>query len=380
MKKILYVMTSLAHKRVFESLVPRKDCTQLAVGPKARITSAIVPEDYSDFKIPVREYTSTKQIQKIVNEFKPNVYAQSDLSAIQKAIKLPKGCKRAYISHGLIGNHVKGIIKKAAFNTSVWKGCDLYCGGTNIFSEWVQHVAGVGPDKIALNIVPQFDLLHDPNYYNSYRDKVLSKTKLPGADKVVLFIGMTGKNRFDFEDHNADYFGAAIKLTSWAEYNNALIMIKPRHTHKKNMAFLKSQKWGKHYVADYAALQNNKHVHFITTTGHIGRYMFADAIVVNGCSTVEVEACAMRKPLFLARTKIPGHNKMNMPVYDPYNMNASRAAELAIDHNELIHEIGACFDDGRYHRPENQVKLLKQMGLSCDGKMSHRLQKRLLAL
>lgn len=373
-------MTSLSHKRVFEPFTKRADLEQLALGPRAQITSGIVPEDYSDFKIPVREYDKPKQIQKVVDEFKPNAYVQADLSAVHKNIKLPSGCKRVYVSHGMVGNHVKSIIKKAGFQTDVWKGCDLYCGATSVFSDWVQHVAKVGADKVYLNALPQLDIIHDPDYYNSYKQKILSKTKFPNPNKVVLFVGFCCKDRFDFNDHNFDYFGTAVHLAKWAEENDYLLMIKPRHTHEKMMEFLRGHKWGKHYIDSYPKLLNNKHVHFITTTGHIYRYFFADAIVANGCSTVEVEACAIKKPLFLSRTMIPEINKMNMPHYDPYNTVTYRAAMGCVDYHELTHCLDSCFAHGRYHWPETQEGLLKHMGISFDGKMHKRIQDKLVTL
>ena len=63
MKRVIYAITSLSHKRVFESFEPRKDMEQMIVGPMPKITNKkmIVPEDYSDFKIknmkPRKTYT-----------------------------------------------------------------------------------------------------------------------------------------------------------------------------------------------------------------------------------------------------------------------------------------------------------------------------------
>jgi len=380
MKKILYVMTSLSHKRVFEPFVERTDCVQLALGPRATITSGIVPEDYSDFRIKVQEYDKPKTIQKTVDKFKPDVYVQADLSATHKAVKLPNGCKRVYVSHGMVGNHVKSIIKKAGFQTDVWQGCDLYCGATSVFADWTKHVAKVNDDKILLNALPQLDIIHDPNYYNLYRDKILSKTKMPNSTKVILFVGFCCKDRFDFDDHNADYFGTAVHLAKWAEQNGYLLMIKPRHTHAKMMEFLKKHDWGKHYLESYPKLLKSPNVHFITTTGHIYRYFFADAIVANGCSTVEIEACAIKKPLFLCRTRIPEISKMKMPVYDPYNTVSYRAAMGCVDYWELDHCLYSCFKDGTYHWPDKQEALLTHMGLSFDGQMHKRIQDKLVTL
>jgi len=378
MKKALYVITSPAHKRVFESFVERKDMEQIVIGPPPA-KSKLVPEDYSDFKLKnIRYYKTkdqTKEINDLVAEFKPDIYVQADLTNMHKRVE--GNFKRVYVSHGMVGNHVKGIIKLAGFDTSVWKGMDLYCGATQVFAEWVRHVAKVDDSKILLNALPQFDIIYNQEYFNSYKSKILAKTKHPTAKKVILFIGFCCRDRYDFNDHNEDYFRTAIALARQAEKEDWLVMIKPRQVHKEMIQFLNTHSWGKKYINDYTALQNNKHIHFITAAdAHIYRYYFADAFVMNGCSTAEVEVCAIQKPLFMVRTHIPALQSG----YDPYCTVKSDAAMGIPDTAELEHCLYEYFKDGKYHWPENQSKLLENMKLSFDGKMHERVQERLLKL
>lgn len=77
MKKILYVITSLAHKRAFESFVERSDAIQMIAGPHPVITGkGMVPEDYSDFKIKnIKYFNNNAELQRIVDKFKPNIFA-----------------------------------------------------------------------------------------------------------------------------------------------------------------------------------------------------------------------------------------------------------------------------------------------------------------
>ena len=373
MKTVMYVLTSLSHKRAFESFVERPDLKQVVIGPKPTVTSGIVPEDYSDFKIKdIHTFTSPAGIQALVDKYKPDVYVQASLPCA-KGIKLPKGCKKVYVSHGMVGGHVKGIIKKAGFDTSVWKGCDLYCGATEVFADWVKHVAKVDDSKILLNAIPQLDILHNPDYYESYRSKVLAKTNFPNPDKVILFAGFCCKDRYDFNDHNEDYFRTAIELERIARGNNWLVMIKPRQTYAAMNKFLNSHSWGKKYVKQYADIQNSKYLHFITTTGHIYRYFFADAFVINGTSTVEVEATAIQKPLFIVNTCISNRT-------DPYNMLTSGTAMSIPDLCELEHDLREYFGGARFHWPDKQKQWFKDRNLKFDGKMHERVQDKLALL
>lgn len=369
MKKVIYAMTSLSHKRAFESFEPRGDLDQLILGPMPKITNVkmIVPEDYSDFKIKnMKMYWDKKEMQAAIDSFKPDVYVEASLP-VARGLKLPRGCKKVYVSHGMVGNHVKGIIKKAGFDTSVWKGCDLYCGATPVFADWIKHVAKVDDSKILLNAIPQLDIIQDPNYYDSYRQRVLARTKHPNAKKVILFVGFCCKDRFDFRNHNEDYFMTVLELERIARQNDWLVMVKPRQTFRSMVKFLRSQKWGKKYIKRYTDIQNSKHLHFITTTGHIYRYFFADAFVLNGTSTVEVEACAIEKPLFIVRTCLQDR-------IDPYEMLSSGAAMSIPDLSELEHDLTWHFDKGKFHWPEKQRQRIADMGLSFDGQMHKRVQ------
>lgn len=373
MKRILYVITSLSHKRCFESFQERDDCVQMVVGPKPSITQDIVPEDYSDFKIKdIRYYNGQKGLQKIVTNFNPNVYVQASLPCAHN-ITLPKGCKKVYVSHGMIGNHVVSIIKSAGFNTSVWGGCDLYCGASEVFRQWIKRVTKFGDERIMLNAIPQFDIIHNPEYYNKYRGRLLNQSKKPSAKKIILFAGFCCRDRVDFNNHNADYFKTAIELERLARKNNWLIMIKPRQTFKVMMQFLKSHAWGRQFIKPYTDIQNSNHVHFITTTGHIYRYFFADAFVINGTSTIEVEACAIKKPLFVIRTS-PKNNS------DPFNIVLNNAGKFIDNISDIGPSLKSHFSNGAHHFPNNQEKIIRDFGILFDGKMHQRVQDKLLTL
>lgn len=368
----MYVIGSLAQKRAFESFRPHAGLDQIMAGPEPFFhgNNKIVPEDYSDFTMKIKTFKDPNnhgELQVIVNSFQPDIYVQSFLPC--RPIKLPDHCKKVYVSHGLIGSHVKGMIKQAGFRTEDWRDFDLYCGAGATFDEWIKKVAKVGDDKILLNALPQFDLLYDKNYYESYRSHVLSMTKNPTAKKVVLFVGFEGKDRIDFDDHNEDYFKTVLELERIARKNNWLIMIKPRHYYDHMIRFLKAHEWGRKYSRDYSGIQNSKYLHFIITTGHIYRYFFADVVALNACSTVEVEACAIQKPLLIVRTK-------SKDSYDPYGtINAGAGIRI-----KDIKNLENCIVDTSHHNTEKQNMLVENFGITFDGQMAKRIQDKIVSL
>jgi len=368
MEKIVYVLTSNAHRRVFETLVPISGIEQLVVGPQPTITSGIVPEDYSDFRIGIKTYRNISEMNKIIDNFSPNIYVQSDLSS---AHKIRSGCKRVLAHHGAIGNHVVGMASKISPNTGVWKGFDLYCGANNEFIRLVQSFNG-SDSNITVNASPQFDIIYNKEYYESYRKMVLGKIGFSG-DKVICYVGFCCKDRIDFDDHNEDYFKTVINLEEIASRNNWLIMVKPRQTYGAMMKFLRSHNWGKKYISKYSEIQKSKFLHFITTTGHIYRYFFANAFIINGSSTVELEVCATNKPLIIART----HNSAAKK-FDPYMSVNAGAAELITNQDDLEKSISENLN--RHDREREQNKLLNYHGITFDGNMHKRLQDSIIEL
>lgn len=381
MKKVLYVITSPSHKRCFESFAEHPQLEQMVIGPPP-VATRFVPEDYSDFKLKSIQHTSKDvagSIAECIKTFRPDICVQPDLSAIHNIAQAKSGnkYKRVYVSHGMIGNHVKDLMKVEHFETSVWRGMDLYCGATKIFADWIKYVAGVGDDKILLNALPQLDILHNSDYYNSYRDAVVKKTKYPNAQKVILFMGFCCKDRHDYKAHNADYFRTAIELGRIAKQNGWLVMIKPRQTHDEMLGFLQTHTWGNQFISEYKALHNNPNVHFIgPSSNHVYRYYFADAFVFNGCSTAEIEVCAINKPLFVVRTD----KKCIDSGYDPYNTITNNAGTPISNISDLENKLVDCIDNRKYHDPKKQLELINKMNISFDGKMYERIQNKLLEL
>lgn len=353
--KIVYVANSLAHKRVLEPFKHHPDLEQIIVAPRPKITSNFVPEDYKDCDIQnIHTFDNMTEIQSIVDKLNPQVIGQtSTFSITSKA-------KKVYLGHGMIGKHVKSRGKSKG-----WGGFDLYCGASHIFKDYITYAADIDPNKILINALPQFDLLYNPDYYNSYRKKFTSS--FGNASKILLFLGFCCKDRWDFNDHNEDYFQTAIALEKIARKNNWKVMIKARQQEGEMIGFAAKNKNLHKYIKDYQQLKNSPYIHFINTNSHIYRYYFADIIVGNGCTTGEIEACLMHKPLVLVRTK-------SGPKYDPFDSDTIGAATMVRNINDL---------EAALNKPANivqQDKLIQSLGITNDGQAHRRIQDKVVEL
>jgi hypothetical protein len=367
--KVVYFANSLAHKRVLESFKEVDYLNQIMVVPRPQITSNVVPEDYSDFGVKnIVTYDNINDADKIIKKISPNVLAQTNT---RKIAGIPRGTKRVYISHGMIGNHVTSLSKRG--QSESWKGFNLYCGATEVFRDWVEHATGE-KQNVVLNAFPQFDLLVDPNYMMHYKNNIIGITKNKTPSKVILFCGFCCKERPDFMSHNEDYFATVIELEKICRKHNFLALIKPKQSFHTMMQFLKQHKgwkWPQKYIKNYADVQNSKYLHFINTTSHIYRYFFADLFVCNGCSTVEIEACVTSKPLVLVRTK-------SREKYDPFDTVSSGAAKCATNINDLESIILKSLSSSSHISLQNA--LLKKSGIIVDGKAHERIQKAMVTL
>lgn len=364
-KKILYYIHSIALRRVFESYKERDDLDQLVLGPNPVRINGIL-EDYSGFNIKnIKVYKNNKESQLIVNSFKPDIFVQADFP---DPVVLPKGCKRVVAAHGIIGNHVKGVYKGNKVVKKIWSNYDLYCGATKNFKDFVHYLAG-SEKEVILNALGQLDLLHDPNYYEPHKENILFGNKKPS----ILFCGFCCKNRSDFNLHNEDYFKVLFELEKIAEKNDWFVVVKPRQGIGKVVEFFKqSNALAKKYYKNYQLAAKSKYLNFIDFRANPCKYFSSDIIVCNGCSTLEIEACLINKPLIIVRTK-SGSN------YDPFGTVSSGAAISVTNINDIEKVITDTLS-GKISRVDEQNALLKKLGISTDGLAHKRIQDRLRKL
>lgn len=364
-KKILYYIRSYSHRRVFESLRPIDGIDQIVLGPPEKIIDGI-PEGYRSFGIQnIKIHNSIEEAQKIVNKIKPNVFVQADFP---NRVNVPKNCKRVFMAHGMIGNHVKSLFK--AGSMQVWKDFDLYCGASKRFEDWIWHITGK-KHKVIINAMPQLDLLYDPDYYMKTKNRILKYTRLQNPSAIILFCGFCCKDRKDFNAHNQDYFDALIELDRIAKKHNWLVFVKPRQTFKKVMKFISMTGWAKKYKTPYTQINSSKNLHFIPSDANIYRYFFADMIIANGCSTIEIESCVAKKPLIMVRTK-------SGPNYDPFETVMNGAAKGIKNINNLEQIIVNLLSNNDLS--DNQDRLINKIGLLADGLAYKRAQDGIIAL
>lgn len=364
-KKILYFVRSYSHRRVFETLGHRGNLNQLILGPPEKSVDGII-EGYRSFGIKnVKLHKGIDEAQKVVNVFDPDIFVQADFP---NRVKVPEKCKRVFIAHGMIGNHVKSLF--GAGSMKVWRDFDLYCGATKAFEDWVWHITGKKHEVLA-DAMPQLDLLHDPDYYMSNKNTILKHTPVTNPSAVVLFCGFCCKDRADFNEHNQDYFETLFELDKIAKKHNWLILVKPRQTFEKIMKFISQNRWAKQYGTRYSKIMNSKNLHFIPNDANIYRYFFADIVICNGCSTIEIEACVTNKPLIMVRTK-------SKPSYDPFNTVTTGAARGVKDVSKLENNIIELLANNSL--ADKQSGLIKDIGLLTDGLAHKRIQDRLETL
>jgi len=106
---------------------------------------------------------------------------------------------------------------------------------------------------------------------------------------------------------------------------------------------------------------------------NIYKYFFADVVVTNGCSTVEIEASCVKKPLVIVRTKVDDEQ------YDPFKTVAYGACEI------VKSDDAACLEEKIIQSltkdySENIKNLLKYHDIVFDGKMSKRAQEAIFEL
>jgi hypothetical protein len=364
--KFIYMLSSIAHQRVFESFNNNND--NLIVGPKPDSPG----NHYGRMKIRnICYYQKPGEVQGIVDKFGPDYFIQADFSNLTRGMRLPSKCKRIYVSHGMVGRHVKDMVSKDKWNMDLWRGCDLYCGATGVFKDWIDYVSP--GSNVLTNAIPQLDRI--------FELRGLSTKGLVGYDgrTTIFFGGFCCRDRIDFNDHNEDYFKTCIELERIASRNGWLIVIKPRQAYKKMHDFLTAHKahwggWTKQYIEPYAKLQGSPFVKFLNTTCGLSTYYAAcDAMVINGCSTMEVESYALGKQLVIVNTKKDALGEFAFT--DERDDTCFRVKSM----DNLERSVNKALLNPQ-DKLNNQASFLSRVGITVDGEMHKRVIDRICSL
>jgi hypothetical protein len=371
---IMFFVSRIEQRRVFKHVKDIDDekfmYVILSQDKKILKNSAFsVEENYDDLFIKhIITANSIPDFQIVVDALQPKIFVGGTLPNFYQ-LKLPQGCKKIFISHGLVGEHaseVSGIRKYAPR----WKGSDVYCGAGAYLKEFVSFMTDRDDSNVQLNVMPQFDIIYkEKNNFVRFKNDLISSGRIKQASKYILFAGFGGAHRSDFVDHNEDYYRTAIYLSRLAEKNGWYVFIKPRLEPDKDIAFVSAHETLCKYKEDYKKIYNDDNICMVHRLELIYKYFFCDTIVLNGTSTVEVEACCTDKPLVIVRTASS---------YDPLHTLdfgvAQHVYEDSIDalEHEILNIDYSCFGP--------RSDLLKYHHIEFDGNMSERLSKVVVSL
>lgn len=363
---VAYMFDNMDRSRVFESIPDHKHFDQVVIGP-------LVPQEhigygYLKFRMSniITRSTGTTRMRQLI-KLNPDVVVRDSLC------KLVRRKKNVVIYHGLISKRHEAIsaVRDPDIRDEYFK---LYCGETAMFEEWIrsknQHA---GEYKVAKNTLTQLDVLFNKSYRESRKSTVMGSSKMTAPDKVILFCGYTGEDKYDdFKGHSVEFIKTLQCMEKIAVSNNWLLLVKPRGGYNVLRSCI--ERYSIEYVGAIDALKNSKNILFINNSSNVYQYFFADIVVTNGYSSVEVETACIQKPLI-------NINLIDNPLtMDAFGSVESGAAASVTD----LHNLESCMNDVLYDKGvisnmrQAQFDFVKSLGVRFDGKASDRFHEEIL--
>jgi hypothetical protein len=390
--KILHIIPALKFFRVYQGFGEISGVEQMIVGP-AEISEPGFHYGYADFgikhictltgsdEIIKKAFAGSKkarhmakasayvdsfqreQVQKYIDDFQPDVITQTRPSGKGvKGVIIPSNIKRVFINHGMVG-HDMSIFKNPP-NKGVYSEFDLCCGATKYYSNYLANDFLVDPDKIVLNALPQFDLLADPDYYNSKKDLIVPE---PFRGKpIILYFGHIGMQKtIGIKEHRHEFFDTLFTLANTVDKIDGMLLVKPRaqYNHIEQMSKME----GLHRA--YKLLWKNPRIKFINTQYPIYQYMFADMVVCNGYSTTEVESVLAGKPV------IKVNLIANPLTKDYFKTLESNAAVEVVNKKDMLTTINTILssDKAKSMFKDGRERYMSKHNILLDGKAYERV-------
>ena len=351
--KIMYHFTKREHVRVFESFQPIKDTPQIICTP-----SFISAPSLNLTQI---KYDISDHFKMALKDVRPSVVVQCHNSSTWHKKYKKYGIHTVYIGHGVWDGSPTNV--KRSFHP-FWSQFDMLIGGIPNFKKFLVENGGVHPDKIVLNALPQFDVLYDRvKNLHQHRESILKGH--PASKIVVLFGHKNGRE--DFLANSVDFYHSAIRLAKLAEANGWLLVIKPKKETTFSFIKIKARKkeaWAVDCLDEFMALLKNPWVRFVGPFGDPYPYIAsADAMVISGRSTIELEACLAQRPLVIVRTvdnTLAGNDTLKTIENEcAYHVDS-------IDKLDTVMPVAV--DSANTGQLQNQAKLVSDLGLTFDGK------------
>lgn len=331
MYNVLYVVFSGSDRRVFCKIPEVPGLRQFVFLPESPAFDGILKIKNDDFLI--KNNIFYKKIEEIFDFLRKNKidgYVQTGFNTVHNEIYNRinnKKKKRFFIAHGEIGNHLVSSYKKIGANVKIWNGFDHYFGLSDNFKEWIVDVVGKNEKNVSTGCLPQLDILSDSEYIEKYRKKILSGAGFLNCEKTAAFFGFCCKDRSDFNKNNRDFFEVLNQISTVKD--NIGFFVKPRSEVSRLRKFAARY----NTLDQFSKAMKSKNIHHVLHTDYIYRYFFSDFFILNGCSTVEIEALYMGKPIIIYRS---------VDKVDPYDSHSNDLATIVDNPGDLrdaIHDL-----------------------------------------
>ena len=304
-------------------------------------------------------FHTNKQIRQFIASKKPDILVITCKDKVVAAEAKKKGTKVVYLSHGIYANSERNI---RMFTTlkKFFRGLDLICVASDVEKKIIVGQCDISEDKIVTNAVSQFDML--------------KKIKRARTDRfAILCPGVRCKGRVDYMGFIQDYYNTVYNLSMIAEKYDWKVIVKPKSD--EEFRFLKRGKepWMKDMRDKYARARKSKYMSWINYSKLIyEQFSKADAVVMAGYSTLDIETCMADIPLI----SIQMHDENK----DYNNLNQFNAALIAKNMDELEEHLLKIKASQDNILREGQEALLKSIGIDKECSFADKFQEAMLGL
>lgn len=347
MKKIVYFIDSESHYKVFEPFI-KNPCSNFLICPGLKyrnINNAWV-------------YESEKHAKNILNNIKPDVFVQSRGKSALHSFLDNNNIKKVLIGHGVSTNSEK-VAQLIKNSSKVYNSYDMICAGTQKYDkEPYLRNTSLKDDQIQVTGLSQFDTLFD----------IMKKTKR--KEKSILFAGgfMLFREGEKYRPRE-EYYKYILYLSNMCSINGWNLIIKPR---ADDINILKNinEGWAKEYVEMYKKLLKNGNIKLVDAGSNIYDYFYSSMVIIDGWSTLEIEACLANIPLIIIDER-KNTNDKDSDFIGSVSSGAARLVDCLRDLDETIVELENKKVENIMF--EGQNKLISDLGIKFDGKTADRI-------
>lgn len=374
---ILYHMKSIDQVRCFASIPPIDNCRQVIIGPPPSYSNNMM-YGYENCKIKDIVMCNTRLwLNKLIGMLEPSVYVTTTYGKLwgKGGLPIPEKSGRVFIHHGLSNSASIKIFKQHRASPINVRAFDLLCGQGEGFKNLLTHEhIGIDENKIVLNALPQLDLLFNQNF-DEHKDKILTGITNVNNRKVILYAGYGAHDGPDYEGHNKEYFDTLFEIQRIAKKYNFIVLFKSRRLIQNVIGYFKKKKHilgpdtTEEYLSRFEDVINDDNVILFNKQFPIHYLFFADVVILNGYSTIEVEASLAKRPLI--NVNLVKDSMIN----GTFGSAQSGAAVDVIDISDLEQAIINTTENESFIKTitEKQKMYTKNLGINFDGNAGQRV-------